>query len=169
MNEMYEAIGLDGAPAKSRQNLVSNVRTEGFTVVDLDAMKSLSEKSTVTFCLVSFFSYCWPYVGFLSLWLLYGAEGGIRSDHLDNNLMARDFRRQVVQPQRPRSSTESSPVLLSPRESSPVLETFWRRARTCLVLGGRRAGVDRSVSDIPDRNGYPLRLVVHGAGGGCRE
>ena len=27
-----------------------------------------------------------------------GAEGGIRSDHFDNNLMARDFRPQMVQP-----------------------------------------------------------------------
>ena len=69
-----------------------------------------------------------PYLTFLgqgarsALWIHAGkgsgAEGGIRLNQFHNYLMARDFRQQVVQPQH---------LLASPRESSPVLETFWRR------------------------------------------
>jgi hypothetical protein len=68
---------------------------------------------------------------------------GVEPDHLrsTNWLMAHDFRRKVLIPRRFSPSIESPGVPYSPLESTPVVETFWRRD---LIMKGslRRASVE---------------------------
>lgn len=47
-----------------------------------------------------------------------------------NRLMEHDFRRKILIPRRFPPSIESPGIPLRPLESTPVLETFWRRDRT---------------------------------------
>ena len=46
-----------------------------------------------------------------------------------NRLMAHDFHRKTLIPRRFLPSIESSGVPSCPLESTPVVETFWRRSR----------------------------------------
>jgi hypothetical protein len=54
---------------------------------------------------------------------------GVEPDYplLTNWLMVHDFRRKILIPRRFSLSIESPGVPYSPLESTPVLETLWRR------------------------------------------
>ncbi len=56
-------------------------------------------------------------------------EAGVEPDPgpSTNRLMAHDFRRKTSIPRRFSPSIESPGVPYSPLESTPVVETFWRR------------------------------------------
>ncbi len=56
---------------------------------------------------------------------------GVEPDHplLTNRLMTHDFRRNILISRRFQPSIESPGVPSCPLESTPVVETFWRRSR----------------------------------------
>ncbi len=58
-------------------------------------------------------------------------EAGVEPDHplLTNRLMTHDFRRNILISRRFQPWIESPGVPYSPLESTPVVETFWRRSR----------------------------------------
>jgi hypothetical protein len=84
--------------------------------------------------------------------------------------MARDFWRQEFESQRVAGIRMSATVLLGPRESTDVLETWWRRRRSPLHFkhGGREPGAavrpKKTAKTVQFESQVHSQLTLHWAG-----